>query len=140
LVLTGLERKHDALTELLHKLSKEGREGIPILVEGKKDLYALRRLGVKSKIVCVKASSKILIDKLDTIKEDEIIVLVDFDRDGKMLVSRMATYLESQGVKVNLGYWKEMSALVRRDVKDVEGLPSFLEKLKKHIREETFRH
>ena len=137
---TSLERKHDSLTELLHRLSVEGGSGIPILVEGKKDVHALRRLGVKSEIECVKASTKILIDKLDTIQGDEVIVLVDFDRDGKRLVGRITTYLESQGVKVNLGYWKEMSALVRRDVKEVEGLPSYLEKLKKHIREEEFKH
>ncbi len=137
-LLSSLERKYNLLTEALQKLTVESDREVPILVEGKKDLHALRRLGIKGEIFCVKASRNILIDSLDRIQNEELIVLVDFDRDGKRLVSRITTYLELQGVKVNLGFWKELSSLVRRNVKDIEGLPSYLEKLKKHVRQDDF--
>jgi len=134
-LLSGLERKLKSVTEALEKLSAEGEKGTPIVVEGRNDLLALRKLGVNGKILCVKASRKTLIDLLDTVQADELIVFVDFDRDGRQLVGRITSYLETRGVKVNLGYWKEISALVRHDVKDIEGLPSYLEKLKKPMQQ-----
>jgi len=37
------------------------------------------------------------------------------------------------GVKVNLTFWRRLKALLKRNVKDVEGLPSYLKSLKKRV-------
>jgi 5S rRNA maturation endonuclease (ribonuclease M5) len=119
--------------KLLERLCKTDEQGITILVEGKKDLFALRRLGVRGRIVCVKNSGKVLVDSLDEVQSEEVILLVDFDEYGKNLAKDIVQYLERRSVKVDSAIWREVKALVKKDVKDIEGLPSYLEKLKKHI-------
>lgn len=129
---TSAERKLELLTKLLQKLCVEGEKGIPIIVEGKKDLSALRKFSIKGKIICVRNSGKVFVDFLDGVQSEEVILFVDFDDYGIALAKSITQYLEGKGVKVNSIFWKEIGALVKRDVKDVEGLPSYLEKLKKH--------
>jgi 5S rRNA maturation endonuclease (ribonuclease M5) len=133
---TSLERKYGALNESLVKLAKKADEGIPILVEGAKDLAALERLGIRGKIICVKSSNRVLVDLLDTIKDNEAVVLVDFDRTGESLAERIVTYLQRKGVNANSGLWKRIGSLVKHDVKDVEGLPSYLEKVKENLKKQ----
>ncbi|MDH5769875.1 MAG: toprim domain-containing protein [Candidatus Bathyarchaeota archaeon] len=135
-MLTSLERKYEALNESLVKLAKKADEGVPILVEGTKDLVALERLGIRGKIICVKNSNKVLVDLLDTIKDKETVVLVDFDRTGERLAERIVTYLQRKGVNANSGLWKRIGLLVKHDVKDVEGLPSYLEKIKENLKKQ----
>lgn len=130
---TKIERKLKALTEILEKLAKEASRGVPIVVEGRKDREAIERLGIKGRVVEVKSSRQVVVDVLDEVSGGEVILLVDFDRDGVELAKHIISYLESEGVKVDSTYWREIRALVRRDVKDVEGLPSYLEGLKEKV-------
>lgn len=133
---TSLERKYDALNEALVRLAKKADEGVPILVEGTKDLVALERLGIRGKIICVKSSNRVLVDLLDTLKDKETVVLVDFDRTGERLAERIVTYLQRKGVNANSSLWKRIGSLVKHDVKDVEGLPSYLEKIKENLKKQ----
>ncbi|MFH0748482.1 MAG: toprim domain-containing protein [Candidatus Bathyarchaeota archaeon] len=128
---SGNERKLELLTRLFQKLRLRGGKGIPILVEGKKDMAALRKLGINGTIICIKNSTTILADLLDDVKSEEITLLVDFDDTGVSLAKNIQQYLEGRGVKVDSIFWREARALVRRDIKDIEGIPSYLEKLKK---------
>lgn len=130
---TSAERKFGLLMKVLQKLCKKDERSILILVEGKKDLSALRRLGIRGEVFCVRNSGKVLVDSLDEVQNEEVILLVDFDEYGIALAKDIIQYLERKGVKVNSIFWNEIRALVKRDVKDVEGLPSYLEKLKKHV-------
>ena len=132
----SLERKYEALNESLVKLAKKADEGVPILVEGTKDLVALERLGIRGKIICVKSSNRVLVDLLDTLKDKETVVLVDFDRTGERLAERIVTYLQRKGVNANSSLWKRIGSLVKHDVKDVEGLPSYLEKIKENLKKQ----
>jgi 5S rRNA maturation endonuclease (ribonuclease M5) len=123
-------RKLEGLIELVQKLGRQSTK-IPILVEGKNDRIALRRLGIRGEIMCIKNSGNILYDILDDISSPEIILLVDFDRYGISLAKNITQHLETKRIKVNTNFWRRLNALVRRDVKDVEGIFSYLEKLKK---------
>lgn len=135
-LLTSLERKYEALNESLVKLAKKANEGVPILVEGAKDLVALERLGIRGKIICVKRSKRVLVDLLDTIKDKEAVILVDFDRSGERLAEHIVTYLQRKGVNANSDLWRRIGSLVRHDVKDVEGLSSYLEKIKENLKKQ----
>jgi 5S rRNA maturation endonuclease (ribonuclease M5) len=130
--LKSLERKYEALTRLLDRLIAVGEEGKPIIVEGKKDSAALRELGINASIICIKSSRKSVLDLLKTIKtEREAIILTDFDRHGAELAKTVENCLEELEVRPNLFYRRALGNLVKRDIKDVEGLPSYIEKLKK---------
>jgi 5S rRNA maturation endonuclease (ribonuclease M5) len=126
------ERKLNELHEVFRKLAEKSMETV-VLVEGKKDRSALRSLGIQGNIVCMKHSGYILFDFLDQIPDREIVLLVDFDEYGASLTRKITQYLEEKRVKVNSVFWRKLRGLVRRDVKDIEGLPSYLEKLKKSL-------
>jgi len=126
----AMERKANSLSRVLERLCKATAEGTPILVEGKKDVEALRRLNVLGTMITLMDSGRVLEDVLEEVREREVIVFVDFDRHGSELAKRVLFRLERRRVKANLVFWRMIRALVRRDVKDVEGLPSYLERLR----------
>ena len=128
---TRTVQKLETLTRLLDHLSQEAQCGIPIIVEGVKDLNALAKLNIVGNVICIKNSGQLVSDLLDTVQSKSVIVFVDFDEEGRTLVKRISTYLERRGINVNLNYWRRIKAVLKRDVKDVEGIPSYLEKLKK---------
>jgi len=133
---SSLQRKNERLLELLDKLATEAAKGTPIVVEGQKDVNALRQLNVEGKIVSSKTSGKSFLDTLieiEQLKVREVILLLDFDRRGIELTHRLKQHLEKTEIKPNLTFWNQLYSLVGRDLKDIEGLPAYLETLKKRI-------
>lgn len=125
-------KKLERVLKLVQKLSIQSKT-TPILVEGRNDRFALRKLGIHGEIVCVKGSGHVIHDVLEDISSSEIILLVDFDEYGTDLAKNIIRHLEKKRVKVNTHFWRRLKALVHRDVKDIEGFSSYLEKLKKSI-------
>ena len=128
----ALQRKAELLTELLEKLASESTKGVPIVVEGQKDVDALRRLSIEGKIVSSKTSGKSFLDiltEIEDLKVHEVILLLDFDRRGVEWTHRLKQHLEKTRIKPNLAYWNELYGLVGRDLKDIEGLPAYVETL-----------
>jgi 2,5-diamino-6-(ribosylamino)-4(3H)-pyrimidinone 5'-phosphate reductase len=134
---TGLQRKAERLSKLLEKLASEAAKGIPIVVEGQKDVSALHQLNVNGKIVSSKTSGKSFLDILTEIERQkvrEVILLLDFDRRGVEWTHRLKQHLEKTKIKPNLTFWNQLFGLVGRDLKDIEGLPAYLETLEKKTR------
>jgi len=107
-----------------------------MIVEGKKDVKALERLEVCGDIICGKASGKTSLGVLREVEKrgkDEVILLMDFDRRGRQLTRRLAGNLERMKIKPNLVFWRRLSHLVGRDVKDIEGLTTYIHTLKRKI-------
>jgi 5S rRNA maturation endonuclease (ribonuclease M5) len=129
----SMERKATTLIQLLDRLRLESEKEALIIVEGRKDLEALCALDIKGKVLCVKSFRRGIIDLLDEVKQNYAIVFLDFDRKGVRLTKEIIHYLETKGIVVNSLYWRSIGALIRKDVKDIEGIPSYLEKLKKHL-------
>ena len=132
----GLKRKAERLTKLLEKLSAEAKKGVPIVVEGQKDVASLRQLGINGDFVSSKTQGKSFLDMLTEIEQrraKEVILLLDFDRRGVEWTHRLKQHLEKTRIKPNLTFWNELYGLVGRDLKDIEGLAAYLETLKKKI-------
>ena len=111
-------------------------KGIPIIVEGQKDVNALRAFDVKGDIISAKTSGRRFLDVLSEVEKQgkrEAILLMDFDRRGKEWTKRLTKHLEEMRVKPNLFFWKRLQGLVGRDVKDVEGLATYMKTLKKKL-------
>ena len=133
---TGLERKDERLTRLIEKLAAESAKGTPIVVEGQKDVIALHQLNVEGKIICSKTSGNSFLDILTEIehhKVRQVVLLLDFDRRGVEWTHRLKQHLEKTKITPNLTFWNELYGLVGRDLKDIEGLPAYLQTLKKKI-------
>jgi 2,5-diamino-6-(ribosylamino)-4(3H)-pyrimidinone 5'-phosphate reductase len=132
---TRLREKEERIQHILECLALDSSGGTPIVVEGKKDIGSLRSLGVEGEIVTAK-SGKRLLDVVSEVEESgarEIILLADFDRRGRELTSRLKQHLEKAKITANTSFWRELSSLVGKEVKDVEGLAAYLGTLKKKI-------
>jgi 5S rRNA maturation endonuclease (ribonuclease M5) len=121
---------------LIEKLATDSAKGCLIIVEGQKDYQALRQLGINGKILTAKTSRKSFLDLILEIEKQscpQVILLLDFDRRGKELTKRLIQHLETVRIKTNTSYWKELQVRVRRDVKDIEGLPTYLQTLNQKL-------
>jgi 2,5-diamino-6-(ribosylamino)-4(3H)-pyrimidinone 5'-phosphate reductase len=133
---THLKDKEEKILQILEYLAEESANGTPIIVEGKKDIETLRMLNVEGTIIAAKTSGKTLLDTISEIektRKKEIILLLDFDRRGKELTKRLKQHLEKTEIKTNLTFWLNLSSIVGKEVKDIEGLASYMETLKSKI-------
>lgn len=133
---THLKEKTEQIQQILEQLAEESKSGKPILVEGRKDAEALKTLGISGKMFFAKKSLKTLLDVVSEIEKagiNEVILMLDFDKEGRQLTDQLKTHIEKAGIKVNIHYWLRLSSLTGREVKDVEGLATYLKTLKNKI-------
>jgi 5S rRNA maturation endonuclease (ribonuclease M5) len=131
-----LKNRREKILQLLDKLASENVKGIPVVVEGQKDVAALRQIGVSGTIVSSKTSGKSFLDiltEIESLNVRRIILLLDFDRRGVEWTHKLKQHLEKTKITPNLSFWNELYGLVGRDLKDIEGLPTYLETLKTRI-------
>lgn len=121
------EETFEQVEELLNELRESASAGVPILVEGADDKRALRKLDIKEQIIRLSNSSKTLLNFLESLAGfKQIIILTDFDRAGDKLAKFCAVHLKRLGVEPVVEFRQKLKALLRRDVKDIEGLAKFL--------------
>jgi 5S rRNA maturation endonuclease (ribonuclease M5) len=118
------ERLRDIIAALC-----EVNKRFPVIVEGKKDAIALKKLGLAGNIITLH-SGKNLYDFCEDIIErfSRVVILLDWDTKGESLYKTIGTNLR--------GHWEEFSAfrgvikiLCQKDIKDVEGIPKLLLRL-----------
>jgi 5S rRNA maturation endonuclease (ribonuclease M5) len=120
----------DEVEELLREL-RERPEGTVVLVEGRKDRQALACLDIEGEIVQVQDARGIfgVAEELAR-KGQEAIVLTDWDRKGGHLAELLRHALKANGVRYDDTIRARMSALGKKEIKDIESLPAFLSFLK----------
>lgn len=125
--------RNEKLTFWIQRLIEESENGAIIVVEGSNDERALRRIGIRGPIVKANARRAVLADRLSSLLHEakEAIVLTDFDRSGRELAGRIARLLMKNGATPNMKYWVKINGLISNEVKDIEGLATVLEKIKK---------
>ena len=131
-----LKEKEEKILQVLERLAEESAKGIPIIVEGKKDVKALRALAIEGKIIEAKTSGKSMLDVISQVEEygtQEVILLLDFDRRGREWTKRLKQHFEKAQIKPNILFWKKLLNIAGHEVKDVEGLTSYMETLKRRI-------
>lgn len=136
-----LQKRVERVLKLLDELTLESAKGVPIIVEGQNDVNALRELNVTGEIISAKTSGKSFLDVLGEVERmgrREVILLMDFDRRGKEWTKRLTRHLEEMRVRVNSQFWSALLGLIGRDVKDVEGLATYIETLKRKM-ENTYK-
>lgn len=132
---TRLKEKEEKILQILEKISEETAKGKPIIVEGKKDIDTLKELSIKGKIITAKTGKSLLdvVSEIERTGSKEVVALLDFDRRGRELTKSLKQFLERAGVKFDITMWSELSLLVGREVKDVEGLATYMKTLKSKI-------
>ncbi len=107
----------------------EVNKRIPIIVEGKRDVSALRKIGLVGEIIALHGGMGIY-EFCEDIAErfHRVVLLTDWDNKGEHLYKTIAEHLK--------GSWEEFSpfreivkVLCQKDIKDIEGVPLLLERL-----------
>ncbi len=122
-----LERA-ERLREVLDALSEVNKR-FPVIVEGKRDAVALKKLGLEGEIITLHRG-KGLYDFCEEIAEQftKVVLLLDWDEKGESLYRTVSQLLG--------GHWEEFSPLrgllkilCQKDIKDIEGIPKLLSRL-----------
>jgi 2,5-diamino-6-(ribosylamino)-4(3H)-pyrimidinone 5'-phosphate reductase len=128
--LSAKERRFEAVIELIGDVAAHSRRGVPVIVEGPNDVKTLRKLGITGPIFCAKSRRLGLVDFLDSIATySEVIILTDFDKEGRALAWRLRKDLSQMRVKVNVEIWKQLKALARSEMVGIENLGKYLDRL-----------
>lgn len=129
-----LKNKLEAVQQLLSGLKAESTKGVPIIVEGQKDVDALKEFGINGAIISAKTCAKSFSDvlfQLEKQKYKEVILLFDFDRRGVEWTKRLKQCLEQTKIKPNVHFWSSLKAFLGHDIKDIESLTTYLQTLQR---------
>jgi 5S rRNA maturation endonuclease (ribonuclease M5) len=133
---TRLKEKEEKILQILNALVEESAKGTLIIVEGKKDVEALRVLGVDGAVLTVKTGGKSflgVVSEIEQVGASEVILFLDFDRRGKEGTKRLKQNLERAKIKPNVKFWRELSALVGKEIQCVESLTAYLNTLRAKV-------
>jgi 2,5-diamino-6-(ribosylamino)-4(3H)-pyrimidinone 5'-phosphate reductase len=133
---TRLKEKEEKILQILNALAEESAKGTLIIVEGKKDVETLRVLGVEGAVLTVKTGGKSFLAAVSEIEKmgvSEVILFLDFDRRGKEGTKRLKQSLERTKIKPNVTFWRELSALVGKEIQCVESLTAYLNTLQTKV-------
>lgn len=121
-----LERILEVVDDLEHM-----SDGTPIVVEGLKDVEALKRIGVKKNVVSLgKGLSVFAFCERLARRSGSVVILTDWDRKGGRLARMLKDAFEANGVKADLDLRAQLVLLTKKDIKDIEGLPRYVSRLK----------
>ena len=122
----SLKKIENAIEEL-----KELNKTIPIIVEGPKDVEALHSMGIDGEIITIYKGMEIA-NFCDFIAANykEIIILTDWDKQGWRLCKKLVKNLKGR-TKCNTDFHKLFAE--NTIVKDIEGMPSSIERMKEKL-------
>ena len=116
---------------LLGELAERVDGGAVLLVEGKRDLEALRLLGVEGSIILTSQEQLFVLAERVAMNSSDVILLSDWDERGDEVAKITEVYLRSNGVAPDCILRRKLKELVKKDIKDVESLYVFIERLRK---------
>ncbi|MFW6040937.1 MAG: toprim domain-containing protein [Thermoplasmatota archaeon] len=126
-----LKEKLKGTKEVLDRI-KEKNQTTPIIVEGKKDVKALRRLGIRGEIIKIKTHQRIF-HIIENLRDEYqgVIILTDWDPTGSRLYHRIKKACKANDIEYNERFRKELVKYVKGEVKDIEGLPKFIKRVER---------
>ena len=100
-----------------------------IIVEGKRDTVALKKIGIKNEIIELNDGTSVL-TTIELIFQNygsstEFIILTDWDKTGNKLAKQLISYGESCDLIPNDRLRRTLSNLTSKEISCVEELPTF---------------
>lgn len=105
-------------------------QSTPIIVEGKKDVEALKRLGITKNVHHLNRGESVFNFCEDLSRRTRsLIILTDWDRKGGMLARMLKEACRANEVEANLEIRAKLVILSKKEVKDIESMPTFMGRL-----------
>lgn len=118
------EKINKLLTDLQHDMD----EGIPVVVEGRKDREALETAGIHGKMFTLSSTQMNVLAEKIARENREVIILTDLDDFGQKAAKRLKDFFLNEAVRPNMAYRKRFKRLL--GVLYFEDLPTLLEQEK----------
>lgn len=113
----------------IEELKELSREGWVVVVEGTKDLRALRGIGVEGEIVVFSGFS----NTAERLNGRRVIILTDYDAEGFEIEKGLVRALSSYGNIPNTELRKKIFRYIRKDITKVEELENFIRREKNEL-------
>jgi len=128
--LLSPEERLQQLEKIFEDL-EELSESTPIIVEGIRDIAALRRLGITENVVALHRGDTIFGFAEEMAKKHRTaVILTDWDRRGGTLARMLKEALTANGVHANHTIRTHIVILSKKEIKDIESMPTFIDRLK----------
>ena len=120
----------ERLRSFIGMLNEESEKGSVIVVEGKRDAEALSKVGFTGSPAVFHRFRGIadFLDSHDSAGR-KMILLLDMDRTGKYLTSRLVSQLQSRRHGVSLSYKRSLARITNGKVRHVEDLATYAPRL-----------
>ncbi|MFC1801083.1 toprim domain-containing protein [Nanoarchaeota archaeon] len=116
-----MKEVRETILDFLNKIKKENKL---VIVEGINDKRALASFGVKR----VKTLARRALYKfVEEVKDKEVVMLVDLDKEGKKLYSKLNHEFSQRGVRVDNRFREFL--FKKTKLRQIEGLKRFMERL-----------
>ena len=119
-----------ALERLTHLLEELETLVDVVIVEGSRDLEALRKLGFRGEVSLFSQAGVPDADFIDTISREHgsVVVLTDFDDEGRKIDLALSEGFERRGLRVEKGLRREMGRIMAAiGVYAIESLDNILD-------------
>lgn len=124
------DERYEEIRRILEDLAARNEDG-PIVVEGARDVRALRALGIGGAIVTLHRGVPVfrLCEDLAA-HHREVVILTDWDLKGGRLAKALREGLAANGVKYDDALRARLAVLTRGTITEVEDLHRHLENLR----------
>jgi 5S rRNA maturation endonuclease (ribonuclease M5) len=115
------DHRIDKMADVIAAIIELSSNGIPILVEGKRDEEALKELGIKGSIIRVRQYRKKIFELGEELSSyRSVIVLTDFDKEGEVLAVEIERQLHLWGVQTVMR--EKVRSAISWSTRQIEGL------------------
>ena len=122
-------KRLERIEELLLELSEYSERRAVIIVEGKRDVLSMKRLGIKGSFELATRHSLFNFSERIASLGCEVIILTDWDRRGDLLATKLSEYFENFGIKPELQIRNKLKLITQKEIKDIESLYTYVSKL-----------
>lgn len=119
----------EQLEKVIDEMRERSRQEV-IIVEGQRDIQALKSLGIDGNIHSIQRGRSIM-NLCESLSGEfaGFIILTDWDRKGGQFANLLRKGFEACGRRYDDKIRAQIARLVKKEVKDVEGLPTLFENL-----------
>ena len=132
-----IARIKDDFEKLILDLKEKNRT-VPVIVEGDKDILALNFFEFPGEVIKLNQGKPLfnLVEDWSKVYK-EMIILTDWDRKGGRLARILSEAFDANIMKYDLEFRKQLAYLCKKDIKDVEALPRFIDNLEVRLASRT---
>ena len=123
-------KRLERIEELLSELADHSESGAIIIVEGKRDIHSLKRLGIEGNFELATRHPLFNFSERIARLGSEVIILTDWDRRGDLLAVKLSEYFNNFGLKPELQIRNKLKLMCQKEIKDVESLYTYVSSLR----------